>query len=138
MQPGHWWLVGGVGLLVVEVLAPGVFMMWLGLAALGTGALVYAADPSFGMQVLAFAVLAIVAIFVGVRLRPTRPQQSLNTKDSGLVGRTARVLVAGQHDLRVRVGDTDWSAHLAKGRPAPAVDAELIVLGVDGTTLVVG
>ena len=132
------WLLGGLALLVVEVLAPGVFMMWLGLAALGTGALVYAAEPSFAMQVLAFAVLAIVAIGIGVRLRPARPTQTLNTKDSGLVGRTARVLVAGQHDLRVRVGDTDWSAHLAKGRPMPTVDAELTVLGVDGTTLVVG
>ena len=45
------WLLGGLALLVAEVLAPGVFMMWLGLAALGTGALVYAADPSFGMPV---------------------------------------------------------------------------------------
>ena len=132
------WLLAGLGLLVVEVLAPGVFMMWLGLAALGTGALTFGLAIDFGMQVLTFAVLAAVAVAFGLRLRQVRPLQVLNTKGSGLVGRTARVLVAGPHELRVRVGDSDWSARLSKGLPIPAVDSELVVLGVDGTVLMVG
>ncbi len=138
MNPPVIWLLAGLALLVAEALVPGAFMMWLGLAALGTGALTYGLDIAFGMQVLAFAVLAAVAIGVGMRLRPMRAPQVVNTRDSGLVGRGARVLVAGPHELRVRVGDSDWSARLAKGRPEVAVDAELTVLGVDGTVLVVG
>jgi membrane protein implicated in regulation of membrane protease activity len=27
------WIAGGLGLLILEMLLPGVFMMWLGLAA---------------------------------------------------------------------------------------------------------
>ena len=66
------WLLAGLGLLVVEVLAPGVFMMWLGLAALGTGALTFGLAIDFGMQVLTFAVLAAVAVAFGLRLRQVR------------------------------------------------------------------
>ena len=37
MTPALMWLAGGLVLLVAEVVMPGVFLFWLGLAALGTG-----------------------------------------------------------------------------------------------------
>lgn len=132
------WLVAGMALLVAEVLIPGVFMMWLGIAALGTGALLQWLDMEFAWQVLAFALLAAIALGIGVRIRPARPHATLNTKEAGLLNRSARVIVAGTHDIRVRVGDTDWTARLAHNVPAAIVGAELKVVGVDGTTLIVG
>ncbi len=132
------WLVAGLALLVAEIIMPGVFMMWLGIAAIGTGALVYWQDLTFAWQVVAFALLAAVALGIGVRVRPARVRSPLNTQESGLVNRGARVIVAGGQEIRVRVGDTDWSARLAHGVAAPAVGAELKVVGVDGTTLIVG
>ena len=46
------WLAAGLVLLLLEMLAPGVFMMWLGLAALGTGLVTLAAGVGFELQVV--------------------------------------------------------------------------------------
>jgi membrane protein implicated in regulation of membrane protease activity len=132
------WLAAGLALLVAEIMMPGVFMMWLGIAALGTGALVHWQDLVFAWQVLAFAMLAAIALGIGVRVRPARPATVLNTQESGLLNRGARVIGAGTHEIRVRVGDTDWTARLAHGVAAPTIGTELKVVGVDGTTLIVG
>ena len=73
-----------------------------------------------------------------MRVRSPRPTAVLNTQESGLLNRSARVIVAGSNEIRVRVGDSDWTARLAHGVAAPAVGTELKVVGVDGTTLIVG
>ena len=132
------WLAAGMALLVAEVLIPGVFLMWLGIAALGTGVLLQWVDMAFAWQVVAFALLAAIALGVGVRIRPARRSATLNTQEAGLLNRSARVIAAGTHDIRVRVGDTDWTARLARGVPPATVGEELRVVGVDGTTLIVG
>ena len=62
----------------------------------------------------------------------------LNTAQAGLVGRKARVLTADDGGLRVRVGDSDWTARLAHGAAMPVPGVVLRVVGVDGTTVVVG
>jgi membrane protein implicated in regulation of membrane protease activity len=136
------WLATGLALLVLEVVAPGAFMMWLGIAAVGTGGIVLAFDPAFAHQVVAFAVLAVVAIAVGVALRRSARQPRINTPDAGLLGRTATVLRFDGTEGRVRVGDSDWPARLAPdaapGAAPPEAGARLRVVGVDGTVLVVG
>ena len=138
MQPGVIWLVGGGGLLVLEVLAPGVFMMWLGLAALGTGVLVLGFEVGLPGQVVGFAVFAAISLAAGLRLRGTKRTQVVNTAQSGLIGRSARVLQADGGTLRVRIGDSDWPARLARDVVAPAVGTELRVVGVDGLSVVLG
>jgi len=131
------WLAAGLVLLVLETVAPGVFMMWLGLAALGTGLLVLLADPAFAWQAVAFAVLAALAIGVALLLRRRSAPQVLNTAESGLVGRTARLLTVHGRDGRVRVGDSDWSARLLDDVAWPEPGTMLRVAGVDGTILLV-
>ena len=60
---GVWdWLIAGGVLLVMEVLAPGVFMLWLGLAALLVGGVSLVVDWPWQAQFIAFAVFAIAAI----------------------------------------------------------------------------
>ncbi len=138
MQPGLIWLVGGAVLLVIEVLAPGAFMMWLGLAALGTGAVALAVDLGIAGQVVVFALFAAVSIALGLRLRRPRHAGVLNTAQSGLIGRPARVLTVEGSQVRVRIGDSDWTARLARDVPTTSPGAELRVVGVDGTTVVIG
>jgi membrane protein implicated in regulation of membrane protease activity len=132
------WLVGGVLLLAIEALAPGAFMMWLGLAALGVGGLVWLVEPAFAWQVVAFALLAAIAVGIGLRLRRAGRPRVMNTAESGLVGRSARVLTFEGREGRVRLGDSDWPARLAAGTPPPRPGEALRVVGVDGTTLLVG
>jgi inner membrane protein len=43
---GPWaWVIGGVLLIAAELVAPGSFLVWLGLAALLVGLVDYAFDP---------------------------------------------------------------------------------------------
>ena len=132
------WLGAGLVLMLLEIVAPGVFLMWLGLAALGTGLVALVVAPGFALQVVVFAVFAAVSITIGLRVRAPRRAAHLNTPDSGLVGREAVALEFHGRTGRVRVGDSDWNARLASGTETPAPQAMLRVVGVDGTTLVVG
>lgn len=135
---GVIWLVAGLALMLLEMLTPGVFMVWLGLAALGTGLVTQFLAPGFSVQVVVFAVFAAGFIALGLKLRRPRKPATLNTPNSGLVGRQAVALNFTGRTGRVRVGDSDWSARLAAGTEPPQPDALLRVVGVDGTTLVVG
>lgn len=139
MSEALLWLAGGLVLLVAEVLVPGVFLFWLGLAALGTGVLVQLADPPFAVEVLAFGVLAALAIAGALQLRhrASRQARTINTAESGLVGRTAHALSFNGREGRVRLGDSDWSARLPADLPLPAPGTLLQVVGVSGTVLIV-
>ncbi len=134
--PALIWLGAGLALLVAEVLLPGAFLMWIGLAALGTGAAMLLGLAGFDWQVGCFAVLTAGSIALGLRLRRPR-EQRVNTPDSGLVGRTVRALAFEGREGRVRLGDSDWPAQLADGAAQPAPDTPLRVVGVNGVALVV-
>ncbi len=60
---GTWnWLIFGVIMMALELLAPGVFLLWLGLAALLVGLLSFAFNPSWQLQILMFAIFAAAAV----------------------------------------------------------------------------
>src|SRR5260370_39882724 len=59
---GTWnWLIFGLILMTPELLAPGVFPFWLGLAALLVGLISFAIHPPWQLQLLMFAVFAAAA-----------------------------------------------------------------------------
>ena len=135
MDDGLIWILAGVGLLVAEMLVPGVYLLWIGLAAIGTGLVVLALDPSFGATVIVF--LALLAAGTGVALmlrkRPP-PAVRVNPLDAGLVGRLGTITERTPAGARVRVGDSDWAARVAgEGQAGDTVRVD----GVDGTVLVV-
>lgn len=129
------WLLSGLGLAIAEAFLPGAFLIWIGVAAAGTGLVTLAGDLRFELQVIVFAVLAAGALAVGLRLR--RHRVSLNTQQAGLVGRTATALVFHDREGRVRVGDSDWPARLSADATTPAPGATLRVEDVAGTVLIV-
>src|SRR5436309_15813520 len=60
---GHWnWFIAAAVLFLVEILAPGTFMMWLGLAALLVGGISLGVEWGWQVQIIAFAVFSIAAI----------------------------------------------------------------------------
>lgn len=129
------WLLAGLALAIAEALLPGAFLIWIGLAAAGTGLVTLAADLRFELQVVVFAVLAAGSLAVGLRLRRHRPH--LNTRHAGLAGRTATALAFHGREGRVRLGDSDWAARLPADAATPAPGATLRVVDVDGTVLIV-
>ncbi|HXT77939.1 MAG TPA: NfeD family protein [Acetobacteraceae bacterium] len=130
------WLLAGLGLLILEMLAPGAFLMWIGLAAVGTGLIILLSGIGFDGQVVTFAVLTALSLAVGLKLRRRR-HEPLNTQRAGLVGRPATALSFSATEGRVRVGDSDWPARLAEGASVPEQGAPLRVEDVDGMVLIV-
>ncbi len=132
------WLIAGLAGLIAEVLMPGFFLLWLGLAALLTG-IVHYFMPMLGLfwQVMLFALLSILCVGIGLRLRPRKVTTSINTAGAGLIGRGATALVFEGHEGRVRVGDSDWPATLAKGETPPSAGTRMLIVGVSGIKLVV-
>src|ERR1700743_2228158 len=90
---GTWnWLIFGVVLMALELIAPGVFLFWLGLAALLVGLVSFAFTPSWAGQILMFAVFAAAAVPLWRRLALNHAggktdSPFLNKRTEGLVGR---------------------------------------------------
>lgn len=122
---GPWnWIVLGCVLLALEIVAPGFFLLWIGLAAVVVGAFslfpgVFSFllwDASWWVwetQVLVFLVLSVLFAYAGSRLmRPKKgdsDQPLLNRRGEQLIGRTATLTepIANGRG-RIRIGDTLW------------------------------
>jgi hypothetical protein len=136
---GTWnWLIFGFILMALELAAPGVFLFWLGLAALLVGLLSFAVHPSWQVQLLMFAVFALAAVPIWRRLASSRGRASespfLNRRTAALVGREftlEKPIVDGSGT--VRIGDTIWRV---AGPDAPA-GSRVKVVQVDGANLTV-
>ena len=138
LQSWHWWVLGA-GLLILEVLAPGIFFVWLALAAFVMGLTVFVLPLAVPVQLLLFAALSVASVLIGRRyvsrlaLGGTEGED-LNRGGERFVGRQVVVTTAIHNGVgRVRVGDSDWRA---TGPDMPA-GSTVTVVGADGTTLIV-
>ncbi|ANT53428.1 NfeD family protein [Mesorhizobium amorphae] len=115
---GPWnWMVLGFVLLVMEVIAPGIFMLWIGIAALLIGLVsLLIWDASFWtweVQVLAFLALSLVSAFVGKKLvggrHDSTDQPLLNRRGAQMVGKMATLAEPIKDGRgRIKLGDTLW------------------------------
>jgi inner membrane protein len=72
---GPWgWVVLGLVLMGLELVAPGVFLVWLGLAAVLTGLLDAGLGLSWQAAWLTFSGLAVVAVAGGRMLTRSRDE----------------------------------------------------------------
>ncbi|MDX3810509.1 NfeD family protein [Bosea thiooxidans] len=135
------WLWAILGLLLVggEILAPGIFLIWLGLAALLTGAIVGIANLGWQAACIIFAVLAVACVVAGrllTRRKNEEPDAATGLNDRGrqLIGKVFRLeatMTGGEG--RIRVGDSSWRVT----GPELLAGTEVKVVRVDGATLVV-
>ncbi len=132
------WLIGGVVLAIFEMVLPGVYLMWIGGAAVLTGVIALLLPIGVPAQFVVFAVATIAAIYVGRRFLMANPIVSadplLNDKSARLIG-TIVVAVEPIDALqgRVKVGDGVWSARGAEA----AIGDRLRVTGAEGAVLLV-
>ena len=136
IDPGWLWMIGGVLLLIAEILAPGFFLVFIGAAAIAAGLFTVLFDLGLAAQLALFALYAIVAVTIGRRVYAQQNVDSsdpmLNDRAARLVGRTVTVVEAvDDHSGRVRVGDSEWSA---RGGPAE-VGQRVRITGIDGNCL---
>ncbi|WP_027565537.1 NfeD family protein [Bradyrhizobium sp. URHA0013] len=137
---GTWnWLIFGFVLMALEVLAPGVFLFWLGLAALLVGLISFGAAISWQIQLVMFAIFAAAAVPVWRRLARPKPDAIaaspfLNKRADALLGREftlEKPIVDGNGTMRI--GDTVWRV---AGPDTPA-GTRVKVVQVDGANLTV-
>ena len=136
LEPHWFWLSVGVALGVIEMLAPGFFLMWLGVAAIIVGLLAWALPISIPLQVALFAVISVLTVYAGKRFLKDNPIQSedpaLNDRGARLTGEVVTVIEAiADGRGRVKVGDSEWNA---RGADAPA-GAKVRVTGAEGAVL---
>lgn len=138
LDPWTLWMIAGVVLLIAEIVVPGFFLIWIGAAALLTGAVTLLFGIAEPVQFLVFAVAAIGAVYAGRRWLRNNPIETadplLNNRAARLVGQIVPVVQAiADGRGRVRVGDTEW---VAQGPDTP-VGGRVHIVGADGSVLIV-
>lgn len=137
LDPAWLWLIGGVVLLIAELIAPGFFLMFIGAAAVGTGLVSLLLPLPPAVQLGIFAVLAVAIVRIGGRRAyASRYDHSsdplLNNPAARLLGRVVVVTEpVDRNGGRVKVGDGEWSA---RGGPAGVGDRVRIV-DIEGNCL---
>lgn len=138
----YWtWLVLGLVLMALELLAPFTFFLWLGVSALVTALVAYLAPAVAGTwqsQLLIFSVLSVFSIWISRRYLVTRQTKSelphLNRRAQQYVGRVFTLTEAIENGYgKISVDDTRWQV---KG-PALPKGASVKAIGADGSVLTV-
>lgn len=135
----HWmWLILAVLFGIGEIVIPGVFLLWIAIAAALTGGIAMLTGIAIPAQIILFAMLCLIATYAGKRWYRDNPVESqdplLNDRAARLVGETVTVVEAirgGQG--RVKLGDSVWPCR------GPDADAGTVmrVTGVNGNALFV-
>jgi inner membrane protein len=138
-HPALLWLIGAVVLAIAELAIPGVYLVFLAVAAAVTGLLALLfPDLPLGGQVLGFAAWSAAAVLIGKRWYQDFPVPTadplLNDRVARLIGEIVTVVEpVSDHGGRVRVGDGEWPA---RGPDAPA-GVRVRIAGANGATLLV-
>ncbi len=132
-----WWLTAGMILMVMEIVTPGVFFLWIGIGAIITG-LIAAIFPTAAPALLGavFALLSVITVFVGRKIMSKRQvpaDTGLNNRTAQYIGQIYQVyepIVDGRG--KISVGDTLWLAGAKTNIPA---NTSVKVTGVRGMVL---
>ncbi len=133
-----WWLIAAIVLAILETLAPGVFLIWIAIAAGITGIASFLLPIDVTQQLIVFAVASLVSGYAGRSWYLANPvdteDEMLNDRIARLIGDEVVVVTAiidGRG--RVKVADSEWPAR----GPDSAVGARVRIIGADGSCLLV-
>ncbi len=138
LRPWHWALLSVV-LVILEILAPGIYFLWMGIAA-GIVAAMLWLFPELGWQaqLLAFALLSIASVAVGRiwlnRSLAHSDEPTLNRRGEQYIGRVVTLeepIVDGLG--RIRLDDTIWKVQ----GPDCEAGSRVRITGTQGVVLLV-
>ncbi len=135
----YWhWLILGILLIALEILAPGSFFLWVGLAALAVGGLSWMVPMPVSLCLLLFGVLSIGVTVLGRRYfsvpQSVKKKSHLNRRGEQYIGQRVTLsqpIVNNQG--RAILGDSVWRV---TGPDLPE-NTVVEVVGVEGNTLIV-
>jgi inner membrane protein len=137
LSPAALLLVLSLLLLLIEIIAPGYFLIWLGAAALMAGLIGFGVALNMVQLLALFLGLSVICVFLAARFFPyaqAKSESKLNSRTAQLIGMDVLV----REDItayagRVNVGDSVWRA---QGCVAQA--GEIVrVVGASGNRLIV-
>ncbi|MGL5734914.1 MAG: NfeD family protein, partial [Beijerinckiaceae bacterium] len=108
------WLIAGLVLATLEMIAPGVYLLWFGLAGILTGLLLFLWPLPFSGELIAFALFAVVTVAIGRQLTKKitggeGEQPNLNLRGHSLIGRTVTLTSPIENGIgRISIDDTIW------------------------------
>jgi membrane protein implicated in regulation of membrane protease activity len=132
------WAIAGLALCMLETMAPGVFMLWVGLAAFANALLLLAMPLSVEWLLVTFCGFTIVSVLIGRRLYGARDVSHdapfLNRRAEALIGRETQLQAALENGFGMaRIDDTVWRV---AGPDLPeGTRVKIVGMTVDGTML---
>ncbi|WP_373819617.1 NfeD family protein [Glaesserella sp.] len=109
------WLIFGFGLLILETIVPGIFIMWWGFASIIVAGVLYLFPGlAFSLQAAIFAILAITFSVLWWKFQHNRDKKEdkkneLNFRDHAMIGsRGSIVEILDNGVARGKFGDTTW------------------------------
>jgi membrane protein implicated in regulation of membrane protease activity len=130
----YWWVLASI-LLIIELLAPGFFFLWMAASGFVTGCLVLLIPAlSFNVQMIVFSVLSVIAIGVWKFYVNKHPIESdhplLNKRGAQYVGRIFNLYEPIENGQgKIKVDDTIWKV---EGEDCD-IETKVKVTGVKGT-----
>jgi inner membrane protein len=130
-----YWLVAAVAMIILEMLLPTFYFLWMGVSAFVVGLLLFVM-PSMPLliQVIIFGSLSVVTLILFKRHQKANPTErdepKLNRRGEQYVGRIFTLeepIVNGVG--KVKVDDSSWKVH---GSDMPA-GMKVRVMSVEGT-----
>lgn len=132
----HWWVLGFL-LLVMEILTPGTFFMWIGIAAFVTGVAAWSIPGlSWSGEIVMFALLSLASVGLWLKYRPLTRNDAvdngLNQRGRHSIGRELTLVTDIENGVgQGRLDDTVWRV----SGPKLKAGSRVRVIGADGTTL---
>lgn len=131
----YWWMLA-VGFLVLELLVPGFFFLWLAISAFVVGSvLLILPIASLEMQILMFSLLSVISVlgwrkYAGARKIEKTDHPFLNQRGAQYIGRTFSLVTPIEDGQgKIKVGDSVW---LVRGKDCP-LGSKVKVVAVKGT-----
>lgn len=112
----YWWVLAVV-FLVIEIVAPGFFFLWMAISGCITGAMVWLIPSiSMNMQIFIFSILSVITITAWrlyARKHPIESDQPLlNKRGAQYIGRVFNLYEAIENGQgKIKVDDTIWKVH---------------------------
>jgi len=131
-----WWIVAGV-LLLLELVTPGVFAMWLALAAASVGITDYFFDLNWQLELLVFAGFSLVYVYLA---RPWYSKNKLQNSDQPNLNQRIYSFIGKSYVLHEPIVDGEGKLDIEGTRwdvlgPNLAKGATVKVTAVEGMKL---
>lgn len=117
------WIIAGLALSLLELIVPGVYLIWFGFAAFVVGIAVYLLPIELTTQLIVFAIASGIFAVIGVavyryvfsKAQVPAEYKNLNNTAEQYVGQLVTVAEdAEDNRTKVKIGDTYWLASCKK------------------------